>query len=197
MDYYPIIAERFQTTLESIAMSVDHVAQPLGQAAEILTTCLLQDRKIMVCAGGIDTPLAQLFTTALLSRLDHERPALPALNLASDGGARAAIAASEGPDAVFARQLQALGQPGDALLLVAGGDPDPALSAAVRVAMERDMPVVALVTAADRELVQRLPPGAAVVRTESAVRSQMLEMHTMILLALCQLIDIGLFGPRD
>lgn len=197
MDYYPIIAERFQATLERISLSVDQLVQPLGQAAELLTTCLLQDRKIMVCAGGIDTPLAQLFTTALLSRLDDERPALPALNLASDGGTRAAIAASEGPDAVFARQLQALGQPGDALLLVAGGDTDPALSAALRVAMERDMPVVALVTSADRELVQDLPAGAAVIRTSAAARSQVLEMHTMILLALCQLIDIGLFGPRD
>jgi hypothetical protein len=57
--------------------------------------------------------------------------------------------------------------------------------------------VVALVTSADRELVQDLPAGAAVIRIGTAARSQVLEMHTMILLALCQLIDIGLFGPRD
>jgi phosphoheptose isomerase len=197
LDYYPIIAERFQATLESVAMSVDQLAQPLGQAAELLTASLLQDRKIMVCAGGIDTALAQLFTAALLSRLDDERPALPALSLAGDGIAQAAIAASEGPDAVFARQLQALGQPGDALLLVAGGGPDPALTAALLAALERDMPVVALATDADRELVQRLPAGAALIRTGAGARSRVLEMHTMILLALCQLIDIGLFGPRD
>jgi D-sedoheptulose 7-phosphate isomerase len=197
LDYYPIIAERFQATLESVAMSVDQLAEPLGQAAELLTASLLQDRKIMVCAGGIDASLAQLFTTALLSRLDDERPALPALNLAGDGGTLAAIAATEGPDAVFARQLQALGQPGDALLLIAGGDPAPALPAALQAALERDMPVVALVTDADRELVQRLPAGAAVIRSGAGTRSRVLEMHTMILLALCQLIDIGLFGPRD
>lgn len=197
MDYYPIIAERFQTTLESVAMSVDQLAQPLGQAAELLTACLLQDRKIMVCAGGIDMPLAQLFTTALLSRLDDERPALPALNLAGDGGTHAAIAAGEGHHAVFARQIQAFGQPGDALLLVAGGDPDDALSAALQTAVEREMPVVALLTAGDRDLIERLPAGAAEIRTDVAMRSRVLEMHTMILLALCQLIEIGLFGPRD
>ena len=90
-----------------------------------------------------------------------------------------------------------LGQPGDALLLIAGGDPTPALPAALQAALERDMPVVALVTDADRELVQRLPAGAAVIRSGAGTRSRELEMHTMILLALCQLIDIGLFGPRD
>lgn len=197
MDYYPIIAERFQATLESVAMSVDQLAQPLGQAAELLTASLLQDRRIFVCAGGIDTPLAQLFTTALLSRLDDERPALPALNLAGDGSTRAAIAALEGHEAVFTRQIQALGQPGDALLLIAGADPDPALVAALRAARERDMPVVALATAGDRALLEQLPAGAAVIRTETAARSRVLEMHTLVLLALCQLIEIGLFGPRD
>ena len=198
MDYYPIIAERFQATLEGVAMSVDRLAQPLGQAAELLTASLLQDRKIMVCADGIDNALAQLFTAALLSRLDDERPALPALNLAGDGGTRAAIAAAEGPDAVFARQLRALGQPGDALLLIAGGGgPDPALTAALRAALERDMPVVALVTDEDGELARRLPAGTAVIPVGAGARSRVLEMHTMILLTLCQLIDIGLFGPRD
>ena len=71
MDYYQIIAERFQGTLESVAMSVDQLAGPIGQASELLTGSLLQDRKIIVCGNGVDAALAQLFTTCLMDRLDH------------------------------------------------------------------------------------------------------------------------------
>ncbi len=178
-------------------MSVDQLAPPLGQGAELLTASLLQDRKIVVCPDGMAAPLAQLFSAALLSRLDDERPALPALNLAGEGAVQAAISASEGRAAVFARQIQALGQQGDTLLLIAAGDDDAALPAALQAGLERDMLVVAVVSADEQRLLEQLPAGAAVIRCETNERSRSLELQTMILLTLCHLIEIGLFGPRD
>ena len=197
MDYYQIIAERFQGTLESVAMSVDQLAGPIGQASELLTGSLLQDRKIIVCGSGVDAALAQLFTTCLMDSLDHERPALPALNISGDGASLSAIGESEGNEARYSRQVQAMGQPGDTLLLINSGEAGPALAAALRAALERDMQVALLTRSADRLLPPAMPTNGATVTVEATVPSRALEIHTMILLALCQLIEFGLFGPRE
>ena len=197
MDYYQIIAERFQGTLESVAMSVDQLAGPIGQASELLTGSLLQDRKIIVCGNGVDAALAQLFTTCLMDRLDHERPALPALNISGDGASLSAIGESEGSEARYSRQLQAMGQGGDSLLLINSGEASPPLAAALQAALERDMQVALLTCSTDRQLPPAMPATGATITVDANTPSRALEIHTMILLALCQLVEFGLFGPRE
>lgn len=197
MDYYPIIAERFQGTLESVAMSVDQLAGPIGQASELLTGSLLQDRKVMICGAGADAALAQLFTTCLLASLDQERPALPALNISGDGPSLGAIGDSEGHDCRYSRQLQALGQAGDSLLLINSGGGGEAPAQAIHAAIDRDMQIVLLTDSNDRQLPALMPTTGATITVDAPLRSRVLEVHTMVLLALCQLIEIGLFGPRE
>lgn len=197
MDYYQIIAERFQGTLESVAMSVDQLASPVGRASELLTGSLLQDRKIIVCGAGMDAALAQLFTTGLLDSLDQERPALPALNISSDGPSLGAIGDSEGQEYRYSRQLQALGQAGDTLLLINSSNGGAAAAQAVQAALERDMQVALLTASNDRQLPALVPATGATITVDAPLRSRVLEIHTMVLLALCQLIEFGLFGPRE
>ena len=81
MDHYQIIAGNFQSTIQTIAESVDALAEPVGLASTLMVNALLQD-KIIACGNGVDATLAQLFTCNLISRFEHDRPALPALALA-------------------------------------------------------------------------------------------------------------------
>ena len=118
MDYYQIIAESFQSTIETIALSVDQLAGPIENGCQLMTQALLEDRKIVACGNGVDAALAQLFTSNLLSRFEHERPALPALTLGGDGASLTAIVQSSGVNDIFSRQVRALGQPGDVLLCI-------------------------------------------------------------------------------
>ena len=88
----------------------------------------------------------------LLSRFEHERPALPALALGSDGANLTAIAESSGLNEIFSRQLRALGQAGDVLLCISSSDGANNLLRAVQAAHERNMAVVVLSNVADSEL---------------------------------------------
>ncbi len=68
MDYYDIIAGRFQSTIHNIAMNVDSLAQPLEQASQLLLGALLADRKVICCGAGVDHAMAQLLCANLLGR---------------------------------------------------------------------------------------------------------------------------------
>lgn len=197
MDDYQIIAGRFQGTIENIAMSVDSLATPISRAGQLMTETLLQDGKIVCCGNGVDTAQAQLFTTAMQFALEVERPALPAIVLGGDGaGLTAAMDTGRDP---YAPLLQALGQAGDTLLVINSGEAGSALAAAVSVAHDRNMRVVALSNLADTSLPGLLRDSDELVLAQASARPGVVELHTMILLCFCQLIEHRLFGgyPGD
>jgi D-sedoheptulose 7-phosphate isomerase len=194
MDYYQIISNNFQATIESIALSVDTLAEPVGRASELMVGALLRDHKIIACGNGVDATLAQLFACHLISRFEHERPALPALALTSDGACITAIAHTGGLNDIYSRQLRALGQPGDVLLCISSAGETNNLLRAVQAAHERDMAVVVLSNATDGEMGTLLQPEDIEIRIDSLRRPRVVELHTMTIHCLCELIEQSLFG---
>jgi len=197
MDYYQIISNSFQDTIETIALSVDSLAEPMERACALMVGALLEDHKIAACGNGVDGALAQLFTCNLLSRFEHDRPALPALALNSDGATLMAIADAGGLNDVYSRQLRALGQPGDVLLCISSAGEANNLLRAVQAAHERNMSVIALSNATDGEFGTLLHPEDVEIRIDSLQRSRVVELHTMIIHCLCKLIERNLFGSYD
>lgn len=197
MDHYERIADHCQATIESIAMSVDQLAVGLEKATALMTAALLADGKVIACGNGADAALAQLFVCQLLGRVEQERPALPALSLASDGAAITAVTQQGGANDVFARQLRALGHPGDVLLCINSAESGGNMLRAVQAAMERNMGVVLLTTTGDGELGSLMRAEDAVLRIEAARPSQRLELFTLVLNCCSELIDHTLFGSHE
>ena len=194
MDYYDIIAENFQSTIEVIAMSVDSLAERIGRGSELMVQALLEDHKIIACGNGVDGALAQLFACNLISRFEHDRPALPALALNSDGAGLTAIAESGGLNDIYSRQLRALGQPGDVLLCVSSAGQANNLLRAVQAAHDRNMTVVTLTSGTDGEFGALLQQDDVEIRVDSQRRPRVVELHTMTIHCLCQLIEHSIFG---
>jgi len=192
MDHYQTISGSFQATIESIAMSVDEVAEPLSQASEMISAALVQDRKILCCGEGTDAALATLFTSNLLGHAERERPALPACCL-TDSASLTAISTQYGPDEIFSRQVRALGQAGDILLCIdsapTAGD---SLQRARQAATEAGLGVVSLTRHANNSAAE----GVAIV-VHSTSRHRVVELHTMIIHCLCDLIEQNIFGPSE
>lgn len=197
MDYYRHIAGNFQQAIELISMSVDSLALPIEQAGRVMTEALLQDRKIIACGNGVDAAIAQLFVCSLLNRFEQERPALPAISLGIDGAALTAIATEQHIDEIFTRQLRALGQPGDVLLCIASGAAHDNLAKAAQAARDLDMVVVSLTTRGGD--LSEIPAGSERVELEVAADRQprVVELHTMIIHCLCEMIELNLFGGYD
>ena len=197
MDYYQRIAGNFQQAIELIAMSVDSLAQPIEHASQSMSEALLNDRKIIACGNGPDGALTQLFVSNLLNRFEHERPALPAISLGLDAASLTAIATTDHINDIYARQIQALGQTDDVLLCITSGSCHTNLVKAIQSARDRNMLVVVLSNTGNDQLGAVLGEGDIALQVSAARQSRVVELHTMIIQCLCEMIELSLFGSHD
>lgn len=197
MNHYQIIAENFQDTIETIAMSVDRLAEMIEVGSELMANALLADRKILSCGNGADAALAQLFTCNLLNRFEQERPALPALTLGADNASVSAIAQSSGIDDIFSRQLRALGQAGDVLLCINSSTGASNLLRVVQAAQERNMGVIVMSNSSENELSALLRGEDVALKIDAKRQARIVELHIMLIHSFCELVDHRLFGTYD
>ena len=80
----------------------------------------------------------------MVGRFERERPGLAAIALTTDTSILTAVGNDYSYDAVFSKQVQALGSPGDVLLAMSTSGNSANVLAAVDAAHAREMPVVAL-----------------------------------------------------
>ena len=111
-----------QTHLRESASVHIHLANNAGQsivtAVGLLTACFRNGGKLLLCGNGGSAADAQHLAAEFVSRLtqDFDRPALPAIALTTDTSFITAYANDLHFDGIFARQIEALGQPGDVLI---------------------------------------------------------------------------------
>ncbi len=197
MDYYRIIADNFQSTIDTVVMAVDPLAEVIVRGAQLMAEALLADRKIIVCGNGVDGALAQLFTCNLLNRFDNDRPALPSLTLGADNTSVTAIAQSNGINEIFSRQLRALGQAGDVLLCINSSTSTDNLLRAVKTAQERNMGIIMMSNAKDSEAGTLMRPEDVELRVDATQPARIVEIHTMVIHHFCELIDHNLFSTHN
>lgn len=99
------------------------LAQPsflgdLRQVAQVLTACLQGGGKVLFCGNGGSAADAQHLAAELVGRQNYDRPAAAALALTVDTSVLTAISNDYGYEAVFARQVKALGSRGDVLVAI-------------------------------------------------------------------------------
>jgi phosphoheptose isomerase len=89
----------------------------LGAAAAIVAS-VRDGGKILFCGNGGSAGDAQHLATEFVSTLtlDRRRAAIPAIALTTDTSLLTAVANDFGFESVFARQVEALGRPGDVLV---------------------------------------------------------------------------------
>src|SRR5947209_20629823 len=91
-------------------------ATTLLEVATRLVETLHRGRKVLVAGNGGSAAEAQHFATELVGRFKRERAPYAVLSLATDTSILTAVANDYGYQNVFARQVLALGQPGDLLI---------------------------------------------------------------------------------
>ncbi|MDH3597686.1 MAG: SIS domain-containing protein [Rhodospirillales bacterium] len=98
------------------------LATPFARLVELAADLLGAGGKILFFGNGGSAADAQHLAAELAVRMDRDRPAIAALALTTDSSILTAIGNDLGFDTVFARQIEALGRPGDmALALTTSG----------------------------------------------------------------------------
>jgi D-sedoheptulose 7-phosphate isomerase len=93
-----------------------HIADTVSLAAELTANAMLAGRKLMVAGNGGSAADAQHLVAEFVVRLNSNRPALRAIALTTDTSIITAGGNDFGFECIFARQIEALGQPGDIFL---------------------------------------------------------------------------------
>ncbi|MEP4485748.1 MAG: SIS domain-containing protein [Halioglobus sp.] len=182
MDYYQLIANSFQDTIETVASAVDTLALPIEQSSTAMTEALLAGGKIITVGLNGDAALATLLADTLLCNTEYERPALPAL----------AMPASSSLD-VAARQLRALVQPTDVVVIFATS-PDNLTNATTLIAAATDGNARTVLVSNGLEIEYPDNADTVVISLGERKHARAVELATMVSCALGTLIENNLFG---
>jgi D-sedoheptulose 7-phosphate isomerase len=188
------IKQQFQASIETKKAAAEKLAPAIGDAAAALATALEQGHKILSCGNGGSAGDAQHFASELLNRFEMERPPLPAIALTTDSSTLTSIANDDCFEAVFAKQIRALGNTGDVMLAFSTSGNSPNIVEAIDAAQSRRVPVVALTGRDGGTIASRLGPQDCEVRVPETSTARIQEVHLLVIHCLCDLIDRRLFG---
>ena len=191
------ISEIVQNSIETTMQGFEELMPKLLLVGDMLAECLLNERKILCCGEGSSGLLAQLLATQLLNRCQHERPGLPAISLCSDAATLTAISSDNNATEIFSRQVRALAQPGDALVVVNNGRHLSSSLQAIQSAHDREATVVVLCNDACEDLSSLLQPEDIALPVPGDHGNRVLETQCIIINCLCELIDHKLFGSEE
>ncbi|HMM46856.1 MAG TPA: phosphoheptose isomerase [Thiobacillaceae bacterium] len=182
-----------QTKLETAAAMAPHIEQ----AARHMVHCLTEGGKILACGNGGSASDAQYFASKMVNRFEQERPGLAAIALTTDTSTLTSISNDYAYEQVFARQVKALGQPGDLLLAISISGNSPNVLEAVSAAHSRNMPVIAMTGRSGGGLAEQIQEDDVFlcVAAESSVRIQ--EVHLLAIHCLCDAVDSVLLGIEE
>lgn len=188
------IVNQFHNSMEINAITIETYTPMIAHASELLLHCLVSDAKILTCGNGASASLAQHFCALLLNRFRQERPGLPAICLNADAHTLSGISEDSSFSDVYAKQIRALGQPGDVLIILSPHGKASSMVQAIQAAHDREMTVIALTGNDGGDMTALLGPEEIEICVPAEDQILVHDAHLLVLHALCDLIDFQLFG---
>lgn len=194
MNFETRVRQHFSDSINTKQQAMDALTPVIVYAAAQMAHCLQENHKMLSCGNGGSAGDAQHFSSEMLNRFEMERPGLPAVALTTDSSTVTSIANDYDYKEIFAKQIRALGQPGDILLAISTSGNSPNVVRAIEAAHERDMLIVALTGRDGGEMARRLGEGDVEIRVPAKSTARIQETHLLVIHCLCDLIDQQLFG---
>ena len=166
--------------------SLEKLEPQFARAANLITDCLTNKNKLLVCGNGGSASDAAHFATEFVVRFMKDRPAYPAICLTGDGGLLTAAGNDYGFDEIFARQVAAFGLPGDVLICLTTSGKSRNVKRALEEAKARKLKTIAFL-GRDGGSTIGLADIDLLVASESTARIQ--EAHKLLLHVLCETIE--------
>jgi D-sedoheptulose 7-phosphate isomerase len=177
---------------EHIAVA-ESCRRTLGPAFEAMlaawTRTVRGGGKLLLFGNGGSASDAQHLAAELSVRFDKDRRALPALALGAETAALTACANDFGYERVFARQIEAIGRPGDLALGISTSGRSANVIAALQTARAMGLTAAGL-TGRDGGAMKGLADPLLVVPSDVTARIQ--EMHITIGQTLCAALEAEL-----
>ena len=196
MDLAAHLREHFDEGVELRRRMAQTLPAEIARAGEALAAALKAGRKVLACGNGGSAADSQHFAAELVGRFERERPGLPAVALTVDTSALTAIANDYDWERVFAKQVEALGVPGDFLLAISTSGTSKNVLAAMRAAHAKGIKVIALTGRDGGEMARMLAAGDFHLNVAHPRTMRVQEVHLLVIHCLCEVVDNVIFGER-
>lgn len=163
----------------------------VARAAEVLIEAIQAGGKVLFFGNGGSAADAQHLAAELVNRLTYDRPPIAAIALTTDSSILTSVGNDATFEALFERQVRALGRPGDVAIAISTSGNSPNVLRAVEAAREMNIKVVAF-TGHNGGRLAPLAEVALVVEAENTQHIQ--ETHITIGHILCELVEDALYS---
>lgn len=180
------------STLQALRSLDDHLAA-VERWGTTIGEVLLAGGRLLAAGNGGSAAQAQHLTAELVGRYAAERRPLSAIALHAETSSLTAIANDYGPDAAFARQVEAHGRPGDVLVVLSTSGRSPNVVSAARRAAAVGMRTLAVTGRGPSPLATASDECIAVDAARTCVVQ---EAHLVLLHLLCEAVDRVILEPR-
>jgi D-sedoheptulose 7-phosphate isomerase len=161
------------------------------QASAVMVQALQSNGKLMFFGNGGSAADAQHLAAEFVGRFVGDRPGLAAIALTTDSSILTAVGNDLGFDQVFARQIEALGRPGDVAIGISTSGKSPNVIEAVKKAIKQGIRTIGF-SGNDGAALAKSVDIPITVRAKNTARIQ--ECHITIGHILCELVERELFG---
>lgn len=167
------------------------LSSEIVNTAEYIIAALQQGYKVLSCGNGGSAADAQHFAAELVGRYRRQRPSWAAIALTVDSSILTSLSNDYGFEQVFARQVQALGRPGDILVAISTSGSSKNVLAAVEMASSLGIRTVGLTGEGKSKLGEMVDHHLPIPSANTAFIQQ---AHIAILHVFCELVEARLTG---
>ena len=190
------IRQQFSESAQTKLAAAATLADPIAAAVQLMAASLRAGGKIMACGNGGSAADSQHFAAELINRFERERAPMAAMALTTDTSILTSVANDYAFEQVFAKQVLALGRPGDVLLAISTSGNSPNVLAAMEAARQRSIRVVALTGRGGGKMGAALAAGDIHLDVPATRTARIQEVHLLILHCLCDGIDTVILGEK-
>jgi len=184
------VIDEIEASIDVKRRTIETQAPMIVAIAERVVETFRRGGKLLLCGNGGSAADAQHIAAEFVSRFRRERRGLPAIALTTDTSILTAISNDYGYERVFARQVEALGRPGDMVIGISTSGISASVIAAMRAARNGGMATVGFTGASGGTLVDHVDLCLC-VPSHNTARIQ--EVHITVAHTVCEIVERTLF----
>ncbi|MEN3015703.1 MAG: SIS domain-containing protein [bacterium] len=177
---------RDSISLKQAILEDEEIMTNLLKVIYVITNCIKNGKKVMLAGNGGSAADSQHFAAELVGKISSDRVPLPAIALTTDTSIITAVSNDYDFTEIFARQIKAIGNPGDVIVLISTSGNSPNLLKAAQEAKNKGIISIGLLGRNGGKL-KDMVDIAVVVKHDNTQRIQ--EAHIMIEHIICELIE--------
>lgn len=188
------IRQNIQKSIDTkeMMLSCDKLVSEIKNLTQTCVSTIQNNGKIILIGNGGSAADAQHLAAEFITRLNFDRPCIPAIALSTDTSVLTAISNDYSFEDIFSRQIEAIGNHNDLLIAISTSGNSTNIVKAAQLAQKKEIKVGSL-TGRKQSKLENFSDYLIKIPSNDTARIQ--EAHILVGHILCTLTEEIIFGP--